>query len=232
MSACRGAVGTASRTSSRSTATSPSSTRIATAAAQWPCLKGANAKLRVVSSQQLPVAELGGGAHAVVFSEASDADVCSWLPLARELVSDGFAVAMYDYTANPVANLKAVVQLERSHGAHTVAVVGASEGAKTSIVAASELRPAPNAVVSLSAEAALQGTEVAPYAARVHAPTLFVTAADDPYGADEAAPGFYRSEPATTKRLLVVPGTQHGAALLSNAKVHRAVTSFLATHDK
>lgn len=231
LSACGGSGPSGSRASSSTSVTTYLPPPVTNVATQWPCLQGQHATLRTIRKRQLPVAELGHGSHLVVLSEQSDQDLCSWLPLARELVANGFAVAMYDYTGDPVADLEAVVRLERSRGARTVAVMGASEGAKASIVAASTLHPQPNAVVSLSAEAALQEYAVAPYAQRVTAPTLLATASNDPYGSDEVDPGFYRSEPAKIKQLLVVPGTAHGTALLVNPTVHRAVLSFLTAHD-
>ena len=46
-------------------------------------------------------------------------------------------------------------------------LVGASEGAKTSIVVGATVTPPVQAVVSLSAEDTLQGVPVAPYAAKL-----------------------------------------------------------------
>jgi pimeloyl-ACP methyl ester carboxylesterase len=202
------------------------------AVGNWACLKGVGAKTHRLSTGRLPVATLGSGVHAVVLSDESDQDACSWLPLARELARDGFRVTLYDYTGDPVRDLEAVARAERAEWARTVVLLGASEGAKASIVAASKMRPRPDAVVSLSAESDLQGIDVAPYAKRVSAPTLYVTAADDPYGSDESTPGFYRSSSAKVKRLLVVPGAAHGTALLGNGKVHRTVTDFLVAQGK
>jgi pimeloyl-ACP methyl ester carboxylesterase len=86
--------------------------------------------------------------------------------------------------------------------------------------------------VSLSAEAALQGTAVAPYAAKLTAPALFVTATGDEYGAATATPGFEKAAPAKAKRLVVVPGTAHGTALLAQPAIARDVTQFLARYDR
>jgi pimeloyl-ACP methyl ester carboxylesterase len=112
-----------------------------------------------------------------------------------------------------------------------VALIGASEGAKTSIVDGATVSPPVQAVVSLSAEAALQGVAVAPYAAKLRVPTMFVTAAHDAYGATSATTGFYRAAPARTKRLVTVPGSAHGTALLRSAAVTTAVLAFVVAHD-
>jgi pimeloyl-ACP methyl ester carboxylesterase len=82
-------------------------------------------------------------------------------------------------------------------------------------------------VVSLSAESTLAGMPVAPHAARLAAPALFVTASGDLFGAASATRAFYRSCPAPAKRLVVVPGTAHGTALLASGAVARDVTAFL-----
>lgn len=177
-----------------------------------------------------PVVLLGRGARTVVFSDESDEDLCAWLPLAHTLTRRGYRVALYDHFGDPRADLSAVIGYLRTHGATAVELVGASQGAKASIMVAAKARPAPDAVVSLSAEATLQGTPVAPAAARLDSPVLFVTARHDPYGSTEATRGFYRSAPAAAKRLVVVPGRAHGTALLSQEKVHAAVLHFLADH--
>jgi pimeloyl-ACP methyl ester carboxylesterase len=179
----------------------------------------------------LPVALLGTSQRAVVLSNESDENACSWLSLAGTLAAAGYRVALYDYTGDPRTNLTAIVAYLRETGAHSVALIGASEGAKASIVVGARLSPPPDAVVSLSAEEALLGTDVAPYAAQLRAPTLFVTAQDDPFRAATATVAYYHAAPATDKQLLVRPGMQHGTELLSDPVVHQAVIDFLASHD-
>ena len=128
----------------------------------WPCLNGTRTTLVGVpgTSPVLDIAVAGSGDRAVVFSDESDKDLCSWLPYARMLAADGFRVVVYDYALGPRDDLAHVTGYLRAHGAHAIAFVGASEGAKASIVAGTTLRVP--AVVSLSAEDALQGVPVAP----------------------------------------------------------------------
>jgi hypothetical protein len=221
----------ASATSSAPSSAPSSSAASATALRGWPCLAGSEARgVTVAASPPLPIAILGSARRVVVLSDESDEDLCSWLPFARVLRAAGDEVVLYDYTGTATDDLTAAVGYLRLHGARSVGLVGASEGAKTSIIVSARLSHRPDALVSLSAEPALQGTLVAPYAARLHAPTLFVTAATDPYGATDATREFYRKSPATTKKLLVVAGTQHGTALLSDASVRAPVLAFLAAH--
>jgi pimeloyl-ACP methyl ester carboxylesterase len=198
--------------------------------AGWQCLASAR-PIVVTAPSGLPVAILGASQRAVVLSDESDENACSWLSLATTLAAAGYRVALYDYTGDPRANLTSVVGYLRGTAARSIALIGASEGAKTSIVVAAGLSPPADAVVSLSAEEALQGTLVAPYAAQLRVATLFVTAQDDPFRAATASVAFYRSAPAADKRLLVRPGMEHGTELLSDPVVRQAVLDFLASHD-
>jgi pimeloyl-ACP methyl ester carboxylesterase len=202
----------------------------ALAKAGWQCLAPTRPTL-VTLPGALPVAILGTSQSAVVRSDESDDNACSWRSLAPTLAAGGYRVALYDYTGDPRANLTSVVAYLRGTGARTVALVGASEGAKTSIVVGAGLNPPADAVVSLSAEEALLGTDVAPYAGQLRAATLFVTAQDDPLGAATATLAYYRAAPAATKQLLVRPGMAHGTELLSDPVVRQAVLDFLASHD-
>ena len=233
LAACSSDSGGRSGSAPPSTAAPGSSTSSASSAsnslAQWPCLDGSGAtRLDLPGTPALTAAALGSSRRAVVFVNESDQDLCSWLAYAKTLT--GYRVVLYDYAATPQGDLARVDGYLRANGASAVAFVGASQGAKASIIAAVAARP--QAVVSLSAENALQGTAIAPYAARLRAPTLFVTAAADQYGAASATPGFEKVAPAEAKRLVVVPGTAHGTALLAQAAIARDVTQFLARYDR
>jgi alpha-beta hydrolase superfamily lysophospholipase len=202
----------------------------ALAKAGWPCLASTRPTV-VTLPAELPVAILGTSQRAVVLSDESDENACSWRSLAATFTAAGYRVALYDYTGDPRANLTSIVAYLRGTGTRSIALVGASEGAKTSIVVAAGLSPPADAVVSLSAEEALLGTDVAPYAATLRAATLFVTAQDDPFGAATASVAYYRTAPAADKQLLVRPGMAHGTELLSDPVVHQALLDFLASHD-
>jgi len=198
--------------------------------AGWQCLASAHPSV-VTLPGALPVAILGTSQRAVVLSDESDENACSWRSLAATLAADGYRVVLYDYTGDPRANLTSIVGYLRGTGAHSIALVGASEGAKTSIMVAARLSPQADAVVSLSAEEALLGTEVAPYAAQLRTATLFVTVQDDPFRSTTATIAYYQSAPAATKQLLVRPGMAHGTELLDDPVVRQAVLDFLASHD-
>jgi pimeloyl-ACP methyl ester carboxylesterase len=178
----------------------------------------------------IQVVLLGSGPGTVVFSNQSDADLCVWIPFAKTLVDKGLRVALYNYTGAVDQDLVAVVEHLRTEGTTSIAVLGGSEGAKASIVAAAKLDPQPAALVSLSPEAAIQRVPVAPSAAQVRCPALFVTGDDDGYGSTPATKNFYAVSPSTDKKLLVIPGKQHGVELLSRPDVSGAVIDFLTAH--
>jgi dienelactone hydrolase len=174
----------------------------------------------------LTAAVMGSGPRAVVFSNESDEDLCAWMPFAKRLVRDGFRVALYDYSGTgPLQDTVAVVAELRKLGASRVALVGASEGAKASIVAATKGGVA--AVVSLSAERFLDGYgDIGSAARRLRAPVLYLYAKDDPL-AEVNTPQLYRLTRERDRRLVGLPGMDHGTALLHHAGVPGMIEGFL-----
>jgi pimeloyl-ACP methyl ester carboxylesterase len=178
-------------------------------------------------------AALGAGTRAVVLSEQSDQDLCGWLPLVPQLRAAGYEVVLWDYgTGTPTDELRDVITAVRAAGAQQVALVGASKGAKASLVTAATPGPPVRGVVALSAESILQPSiDVARYVANLTCPVLFVTATGDGYGAADAGREFVRVAASKDKRLLTVDGEEHGTALLTGthaATVNSALLAFLA----
>src|SRR6266498_4180833 len=164
-------------------------------------------------------AVLGSGGNGVVLSNQSDQNLCGWLPFGKVLAERGFRVLLYDYGAatDPAGDVALAAAKLRSLGAGTVQLVGASEGAKASLIAATTLQPPPAAVVSLSAERTLQGTDVLPAAAKLRAPVLFVTARDDSLVGDATGQLYRAATRSASRRLEVVAGDAHGTGLLGGA---------------
>ena len=182
--------------------------------------------LRASAYTPLSAVVIGAGPRGVVLSNESDEDLCSWMPLAQRLVGAGFHVALYDYSGlSPVSDLVAVSSELRRLGARTVGLVGASEGAKASIVAAGTTRAA--AVVSISAERVLSGVgDVLPAARRLRAPVLYLYAKGDPL-AETDTPQLFRATRGSDKRLVGLSGADHGTALLDQGTVPSLIVSFL-----
>jgi len=123
----------------------------------------------------------------------------------------------------------ALLRWLRAHGAKKIVLMGASEGAKVSIIAAATGRTAPSGVVSLSAEQVLlPAIAVITSVRRLHCPLLLVTAAGDPYGSAQAARGFMKAAPGPDKQLVTVRGADHGTALLSGSAARTVVPAVLA----
>ncbi|HEY7145521.1 MAG TPA: alpha/beta hydrolase [Streptosporangiaceae bacterium] len=183
----------------------------------------------------LTLAVAGAGPRVIVMSNESDENLCSWLPVTRRLTAAGYRVVLWDFGGNlPPDELAGVVRHLRRTGATRIVLMGASEGAKTSLIAAARIRPVVQGVVSLSAESVLRPAMIVVNSVRhLTCPMLLITARQDGYGSAQAAPGFMAAARTTDKRLLTVPGTGHGTALLSGPAATAtlpAITSFLSRH--
>ena len=178
---------------------------------------------------------LGRGPDGVVLSNQSDRDLCDWLPLAGTLAASGLRVMLYDDHQQPDDATSAASELRRL-GAKRVLLMGASRGAKASLLAAATLRPEPAAVVSLSAERNLGPVDVLPAIARLRAPVLLVAARGDAYGAGDDAGDLYRAAAhARSRRLVLVGGSAHGVDLLAGsqgARIQAIVVEFLRDHAR
>jgi pimeloyl-ACP methyl ester carboxylesterase len=174
---------------------------------------------------------LGQGTRGVVFSNQSNENLCAWLPEAHKLVALGYRVALYDYAANATGDdLNAVVTVLRRQGARSIVLAGASQGAKTSMVVATTIKPPVDGVVALSAEATSQEYgPMKPYAARLRVPTLYVTSTNDPDDNPPSGPAFARTQPDHRAKLLLVTTAAHGTALLT-PQVQQAIVTFLSAH--
>lgn len=133
------------------------------------CLPSETREVAVPRSHGSRAALVGHGSRVVVFSNASDADLCQWLPFAEQVARSGFQVVLYDY-------------------------------------------------------------KVARIVRKVTAPTLFVTSRRDPYGAYRATRHFTTIIGSTQSRLMVAPGSEHGASLLADPRVRSTVRMFLDSH--
>jgi pimeloyl-ACP methyl ester carboxylesterase len=180
----------------------------------------------------LTLAIIGNGPRAVILSNESDENLCSWLPLAARLSASGYRVVLWDYGGHPAADeLRGLVKRLRSSGATRIVLLGASEGAKASLVASARIALRVRGVVSLSAESILApAIVVADSVRRMRCPVLLITADQDPYGSAQAARQFLADAHVGLKRLVAVPGADHGTALLSGrsgATTLPAIVAFL-----
>jgi pimeloyl-ACP methyl ester carboxylesterase len=188
--------------------------------------------IALAGGSTITAVSMGTGPRVVILSNQSDENLCSWLDFTHQLTGAGYRVVLWDYAnsaATSAEQLTALVAAERKSGARTVVLVGASKGAKTSLVAAATIRPAVNAVVSMSAEATLApGIDVAKEMPAVISPVLIVTADNDPFGSASAAPTLLAAAGSAHKRLVRVPGSGHGTELLAGPAAPTVIPAVLA----
>src|SRR5262245_2999431 len=172
---------------------------------------------------------LGDGEPAIVLANTSDGNVCRWLPYARTLADDGHAVLLFDYSRqSPEQEEAGAVRALRKRGFDRIVAGGASEGAKAAVLTATGGAPVVG-VVSLSPERYLGAIDVLPAARKVRVPVLYFTARDDTW-ANVSAPQLYRATRSPGTRLVELPGTAHGPALLTGPtapRVRSAIDAFL-----
>jgi pimeloyl-ACP methyl ester carboxylesterase len=166
----------------------------------------------------------------VIISNQSGQHLCGWVDLATTLNARGYEVVLYDYDGPASDNARDVLDYVQRHGPTSVALLGGSQGAKASIVAASHAKKPPEAVVALSGEEYLEGEDVADSAARLESPTLYLTADHDPFDSYSANEQFEKVTPAGLGQLVVVPGADHGIQLLQDAGVEERILAFLDSH--
>jgi hypothetical protein len=176
----------------------------------------------------IQAAILGRGGTGVVLANQSDRNLCAWLPFAQWLRRAGYRVLLFDYgTAEPGLEVAAAARTLHRFGGTQVVLVGASEGAKASIVAGARPMTPASAVVSISAERYLGGIDVKSWAARLRRPVLFLMAKHDPLAAGDTRT-LYRACASPSKKLVTFAGDAHGVDLLVGARGARVRGDILA----
>jgi pimeloyl-ACP methyl ester carboxylesterase len=190
--------------------------------------------LHPTSGAPVPAALLGSGKTAFVLTDESDENLCSWLPFVATLKAHGYAALLYDYSdATQLASeVIAGARASLAAGARRVVLMGASVGARASIKAAADHPSDVIAVVSISAERSVASdpTSLAIPARAVKAPTLLISSRGDPFVAG-FTPRLLRSLGARDKQALILPGLDHGTALLTDSygpRVRAAILDFVA----
>jgi pimeloyl-ACP methyl ester carboxylesterase len=188
--------------------------------------------VRFGSGGRLAGVVFGHGRSGVVLANQSDEDLCSWLPFARATAAQGLRVLAFDYGSGaPEREVAAAADALRERGSSRIVLLGASEGAKATILAAAAQPKLAAAVVALSPERYLRRVDVLPAARRLRVPTLFAVSERDPYSAQDT-PLLARAA-GTRARLVTVPGDAHGVDLLGGppaATVGAAAFDFLLTY--
>jgi pimeloyl-ACP methyl ester carboxylesterase len=179
----------------------------------------------------LPGVLLGTGATTFVLSNESDENLCSWLPFVRTLERHGNSALLYD-AGDPAAipaEATAGAMAARAAGARRVVLMGASVGARGSLVAAARRIPGITAVVSLSAERTIRSDpgDLTHRIHRVRIPALLISARADPF-VGGATTALARALASRRREVLIVPGIDHGTSLLTGADGRRVQAAIFA----
>ena len=188
----------------------------------------------------------GEGSTAAVLSHTRLDDQRSWFAFANRLADQGYLVLTYDFRgycpggeggcSQGDLQVSAIWQavlgamdFVRSEGATSVALVGASMGGTASLVAAGQQGSDPEAVVTLSAPASIEGLNAdAALLQRVAANKLFVAGVGDGPAAASAEDLYEIAPP--PKRVEILPADDHGTDLLTGPlgeAVQRLIETYL-----
>jgi pimeloyl-ACP methyl ester carboxylesterase len=185
---------------------------------------------------------LGKGTKGVTLAHQSRGDLCTWMPFARILARSGYLVLPFDFrgygesgagrTPDFPADVAAAGRTLRSAGAKTVVYVGASLGGTASLAAAA-LSPTPDGVISLSGPAVFGDMDGQAAVAKVDVALLLAAAkGDTAFSGDQQL--VYDAARTTDKKVLIVPGFDHGVDLVtgeSRVRIKAALFAFLRAHS-
>jgi pimeloyl-ACP methyl ester carboxylesterase len=219
-----------------------------------PYVNGPVVRFRAPDGAGLVGAVVGprGGRVGVVLVNTFDGEICDWVsPFGEEklinaLAAAGDQVLLFDHRgtgrspAAPAGRSEAIdldvvagaAELRRL-GARRIVLVGGSRGGVAALVAAAELKPAPAAVVGLSASSFPTGRVNAAAGlkavGRSRAALLLVVAKDDVL---DYVKSLYAASASKDKQLLVVPGSAHAyfESDPSGPKVRARILSFIGAH--
>jgi alpha-beta hydrolase superfamily lysophospholipase len=215
--------------------------------AGYVCASGPDLSFRAADGTKLVGHVFGSGRNAVILGHQSNGNLCDWLAYARRLARLGYTAFAIDFRGHGLsqtregaagtrlaADLAAAAKVVRKRGKQKVFLVGASMGGIASLVAGTSVKPAVDGVVSVSAPARFMGMNAAATAPRLRVPVLYLAAeGDDNAGYDfsEDAREMYAATSARDKRLEILPGREHGVALVARSlRARTLIEAFLERH--
>lgn len=186
---------------------------------------------RAADGTRLDGAEVGFGKRGVILLHESPADLCDWAPYAKSLATRGFHVLLVDLRGyglsrgapdgarGATADVHGAVDELKSLGATKVALVGASYGGATAMVAAPTMGSAIAGIANLSGETVLHegsADELNALAAvkRLHVPFLVLASRNDHWLLGAEARKLVSAAESRDKQVVVYPGYRHGWDLL------------------
>jgi pimeloyl-ACP methyl ester carboxylesterase len=185
--------------------------------------------------EQLRAAIAGKGLTGVVLANQSDNNACQWLPFPAYLTARGMRVVAFDYgNGDASREVQSAARFLQNHGVRHLVLIGASIGGAVVIDAGLHLQSQPAAVVSLSAVPEATLYPFPADARRLHSPIFQIGATEDQLTqSGKVTRSLYRDSPSRAKRLLLIPGTQHGVDFVDAAagnRVRAAIVAFIRAH--
>ena len=182
----------------------------------------------------------GRGSTGVILAHMYPADQKSWFPMARKLAENGYLAMTFDCRGyGESGGDKVIADIDRDlEGAYRflrpkvkkIFLIGASMGGTAAIRVAAGNPTA--GVATLSAPLAFRGLDARKAVYRLSVPCLFIAAGEDRYAAT-AARKFHEAAKSPKRRLLIVPGSEHGTRILKGPegkKVEDAIFEFLKSN--
>jgi len=183
-----------------------------------------------VGGERLKAAIVGTGPRGVVLANQTDNSACEWLPFPAYLAAHGMRVLAFDYgNGDPSAEVQAAARFLRDRGVRNLILIGASIGGAVVIDAGLHLHPEPAAVVSLSAVPDATLYSFPADARRLRSPIFQIGATEDQLTqSGQVTRSLFRESPSPAKRLLMIPGTQHGVDFVDAGAGNRVRSAILA----
>ena len=176
-----------------------------------------------------PVLVLGDGPRGVVLGAQSNGGICQMVPFARELVAQGYRVAVFEWGQNNAESMAMAVRAITRSGAEKIVVGGFSEGAVIGLGAAKDLGPRIVGVLAVSGgPSATDGFPTVSSLGTYPGPVLLVGSEGDAVwepGINESIARVHRGP----ETVLTLTGGEHALGLLRThgPAVRAAITAFL-----
>jgi esterase/lipase len=183
----------------------------------------------LISGETISGTRYGKGTTAVIISNMSTNDTSEWGIVPTTLANEGYIVYTYTYLGNYMANIQAVIDWAKQHGAKKYVLIGASLGGLISLKAAINTKV--DALISISPPLSYPSISrlSANEAKTITAPKLMVYAQKDP-DVGKAPSDIYTllSEPKEQK---VYEGDVHGTYLFNaHNDLLPLISKFLQDH--
>lgn len=176
-----------------------------------------------------PVLVLGDSPRGVVLGAQSNGGICQMVPYARELVDQGFRVALFEWGQDNTESMAMAVGAIARAGAEKVVVGGFSQGAVVGLGAAKDLGPKVVGVLAVSAgPSERDGYPSVASLGTYPGPVLLIGAEGDAVwepGINQSIARAHRGP----ETVLTVAGGEHALGLLRThgPAVRAAITAFL-----